>query len=154
MDVGTPVVAARSGVVYGDPVRDCPDCNCPWGPDPERCPDCCGNKIVIEHSDGSRATYVHLKPGGVCVTRGQRVERGDVIGLSGNTGISMAPHLHFQVFAPPGQTGSGSFGPSTDGSMEVTFADVCGKGVPRFAGIYVSRNEIDSSVNNDWCAGR
>lgn len=149
MPVSTPVAAARSGVI-ADTVTDCPDCTCPWGPDPN-CPGCCGNKIVIEHDDGSSASYLHLMPGGVCVTKGQRVERGDIIGLSGNTGISITPHVEFKVFAPRGQAGSGSFGPSADGSMEVAFADVCGDGVPQFLGIYVSQNAFDPVVNSNWC---
>lgn len=150
LPVGTPVVAARSGVVV-DVQTDCPDCTCPWGPDPA-CPDCCGNHIVIEHDDGSRASYWHLMPGGACLSKGRRVQRGDVVGRSGNTGISMLPHLEFKVFAPAGETGSGFFGPSADGSMEVTFADVGGDGVPRFLGNYVSQNAFDPSVNRNWCA--
>ncbi|WP_419901400.1 M23 family metallopeptidase [Kiloniella sp.] len=41
--------------------------------------------------------YLHLKKNGVLVEIGERVERGQVIGLSGNTGYSTAPHLHFHV---------------------------------------------------------
>jgi hypothetical protein len=147
---GTPVVAARSGVVYNDPVSDCPDCTCPWGPT-AACPGCCANRIIIEHADGSRASYAHLMPGGVCVVKGQAIERGDIIGFSGNTGRSMTPHLEFRVYAPAGQTGSGSFGESADGSMEVRFADVNGGGVPQFLHVYISQNWFDPNVNRDWC---
>ena len=43
------------------------------------------------------AVYAHLQPGGVLVRTGQRVRRGQPIGLSGNTGFSSGPHLHFVV---------------------------------------------------------
>lgn len=53
------------------------------------------NFIRIVHDDGSMAVYAHLQPEGVQVRTGQRVRKGQRIGLSGNTGFSTAPHLHF-----------------------------------------------------------
>ena len=53
------------------------------------------NFIRLLHDDGSMAVYAHLKPEGVQVRTGQRVRQGERIGLSGNTGFSTAPHLHF-----------------------------------------------------------
>ena len=53
------------------------------------------NFIRILHDDGSMAVYAHLQPEGVQVHTGQRVRQGQRIGLSGNTGFSTAPHLHF-----------------------------------------------------------
>ena len=53
------------------------------------------NFIRIVHPDGSMAVYAHLQPEGVQVRTGQRVRKGQRIGLSGNTGFSTAPHLHF-----------------------------------------------------------
>ena len=50
-----------------------------------------GNHIVIEHSDGSRAGYWHLKKDGVLVNAGDTVKQGQVIGLSGKTGYSALP---------------------------------------------------------------
>lgn len=55
------------------------------------------NFIRILHGDGSMAVYAHLKPEGVQVREGQYVRKGQRIGLSGNTGFSTAPHLHFVV---------------------------------------------------------
>lgn len=55
------------------------------------------NFIRILHGDGSMALYAHLKPEGVQVRVGQYVRKGQRIGLSGNTGLSTAPHLHFVV---------------------------------------------------------
>jgi len=55
------------------------------------------NFILVLHDDGTLGEYMHLAPSGVEVAPGQRVERGQEIGLSGNTGFSSTPHLHFQV---------------------------------------------------------
>lgn len=55
------------------------------------------NFIRIVHGDGSMAVYAHLKPEGVQVREGQYVRKGQRIGLSGNTGFSTAPHLHFVI---------------------------------------------------------
>lgn len=67
------------------------------------------NFIYVRHADGTHARYLHLAPGGVLVTAGQAVRRGEVIGKSGNTGFSEAPHLHFEVTAPLDGTRSRSF---------------------------------------------
>ncbi len=56
-----------------------------------------GNHIIILHSDGSRAMYWHLQKDGVLVNAGDTVKQGQHIGISGNTGYSGFPHLHFQV---------------------------------------------------------
>jgi len=55
------------------------------------------NYIDIMHDDGTYAIYAHLLLGSVKVTKGQLVEAGQVIGLSGNTGYSTGPHLHFAI---------------------------------------------------------
>lgn len=93
---GTPVLAARAGKVMQvqgnfsgngqDPLRD-----------RER-----ANFIRVLHEDGSMAVYAHLRENGVLVRSGQRVEAGQRIGVSGNTGYSTAPHLHFVVQANAG----------------------------------------------------
>jgi murein DD-endopeptidase MepM/ murein hydrolase activator NlpD len=54
-----------------------------------------GNCIELRFSDGTLAKYLHLSKTGVRV--GQRVQTGDVLGASGNTGRSTAPHLHYQL---------------------------------------------------------
>lgn len=93
MPVGTKVIAARGGIVTEikeDSNRGCSN------------RDCLGlaNLITIMHDDGSFADYVHLKKKGALVKVGDRVKRGDVIGLSGNTGFTSGPHLHFEVYLP------------------------------------------------------
>jgi murein DD-endopeptidase MepM/ murein hydrolase activator NlpD len=54
-----------------------------------------GKTIVIDHGNGYQTSYSHLLS--TLVRRGQKVERGDVIALSGNSGLSLAPHLHYEV---------------------------------------------------------
>ncbi len=55
-----------------------------------------GNILVIDHGYGTVTRYGHMD--GFNVRPGQRVKRGDVIGFSGNTGRSTAPHLHYEVW--------------------------------------------------------
>ncbi len=57
-----------------------------------------GNRIIIMHSDGTFAEYVHLKQNGVEINEGDAIEKGQFLGYSGNTGWSNGPHLHFSVF--------------------------------------------------------
>ena len=66
-----------------------------------------GNHIVLEIGPRLYATYAHLKPGSLRVAIGQRVTRGQVIGLVGNTGASGAPHLHCQLSEAPDATSDG-----------------------------------------------
>jgi hypothetical protein len=54
-----------------------------------------GNHIVIDHGFGYKTLYAHLDR--FNVRRGQKVKRGDVIGFVGSTGLSLAPHLHYEV---------------------------------------------------------
>ena len=54
-----------------------------------------GNCVEVRFSDGTLAKYLHLSK--TSVRSGQRVNRGDVVGESGNTGRSTAPHLHYQL---------------------------------------------------------
>lgn len=55
-----------------------------------------GNKIIINHGYGYKTLYAHMDR--FTVKKGQKVKRGDVIGYVGNTGLSTAPHLHYEVF--------------------------------------------------------
>ena len=91
MAVGTPVHAARGGRVIHikeDSERG--------GPGAAYMKD--GNEIVIAHDDTTLAAYSHLQKDGAVVKLGERVEAGDLIGYSGNTGWSTNPHLHFEVY--------------------------------------------------------
>lgn len=55
------------------------------------------NKIYIQHSENEFSKYAHLKFQSNFVKKGDLVKRGQVIALSGNTGYSSGPHLHFHV---------------------------------------------------------
>ncbi len=90
MKQGSPICAARSGVVAE--VKE--DSNEGGAKDEFLSK---GNHIIIRHSDGSKAKYWHLQQDGVLVNVGDTVTQGQHIGLSGNTGYSGFPHLHFQV---------------------------------------------------------
>lgn len=59
-----------------------------------------GNFVRIRHDDGSRALYYHIAHNGAKVKVGQTVKEGERIALSGNTGFSATPHLHFVVDRP------------------------------------------------------
>ncbi|HEX3527595.1 MAG TPA: M23 family metallopeptidase [Thermoanaerobaculia bacterium] len=56
-----------------------------------------GNFVVLDLGNGLYALYAHVLPGSLRVKTGDRVHRGQVLGLLGNTGNSDAPHLHFHV---------------------------------------------------------
>ncbi|MFZ0818528.1 MAG: M23 family metallopeptidase, partial [Candidatus Acidiferrales bacterium] len=56
-----------------------------------------GNFVLLDLGNGTYAGYAHLQPGSLRVKKGDRVHRGDVLGLVGNSGNSDAPHLHFQL---------------------------------------------------------
>jgi murein DD-endopeptidase MepM/ murein hydrolase activator NlpD len=87
---GTKICAARGGVVTA--IRKDSD---KGGLKPENLSD--GNYIFIQHEDGSIANYWHFQKDGVLVNVGDTVSTGQLIGLSGNTGYSAFPHLHFEV---------------------------------------------------------
>jgi murein DD-endopeptidase MepM/ murein hydrolase activator NlpD len=56
-----------------------------------------GNKIIIEHNDGSKTLYAHIMDGGLLVQAGQEVEQGQHVAEMGSTGFSAGPHLHFEI---------------------------------------------------------
>jgi murein DD-endopeptidase MepM/ murein hydrolase activator NlpD len=91
MPVGTPIHAAREGLVVES--KDDMD---QGGPSLKY--EKSANCILIQHPDGTIGIYGHLKKDGNKVKVGDRVQAGDFIGLSGNTGYTCGPHLHFAVF--------------------------------------------------------
>ena len=96
MPVGTDIFAAREGIVFDvssdsfsgglDPANDGPK----------------ANVVRILHDDGTYAVYAHLNWNSIRVRPGDRVERGQYIADSGNTGFSSGPHLHFVVMKNAG----------------------------------------------------
>lgn len=97
MKTGTVICAAREGVVTS--TREDSDRG---GAKSEYMND--GNHVIIRHIDGSYAAYWHLQKEGAMVNEGDSVRKGQQIGLSGNTGYSAFPHLHFEVYNNSGQT--------------------------------------------------
>ncbi|MFY2763040.1 M23 family metallopeptidase [Arenimonas sp. MALMAid1274] len=87
---GTPVLAARAGVVM-----EAQGAYREGGTDPRLAGR--ANLIRVLHDDGSMALYAHLQEGGVLVRNGDRVNLGQVIGRTGSTGYSSGPHLHFAI---------------------------------------------------------
>jgi hypothetical protein len=60
-----------------------------------------GNSVILDLGGGNYALYAHFQPGSIRVQEGDRVRRGDVLALVGNSGNSLAPHLHFHVMNGP-----------------------------------------------------
>ena len=90
-EIGTPVLAARGGTVM-QVESDFSKAGLKREKYGGR-----ANFVRIVHDDGSMALYAHLKADGALVRVGQRVSAGQQIGLSGNTGFTTGPHLHFAV---------------------------------------------------------
>lgn len=82
---GTPVMAAADGVVMSTA-----DLTSSYG-----------TNVVIRHANGTQTYYGHGTRGSICVKPGQRVKQGEKIMLSGSTGNSSGPHLHFEVRVSP-----------------------------------------------------
>lgn len=94
---GTPVMAARDGWVVEMDLG-----HTQGGPDARYANE--ANWVKVLHRDGTVATYAHLSPQTPVVSLGQRVQAGDMLAYSGNTGYSSGPHLHFCVSKPVVQT--------------------------------------------------
>ncbi|HEU0287304.1 MAG TPA: M23 family metallopeptidase [Nocardioidaceae bacterium] len=60
-----------------------------------------GNHVILKLRNGVYAFYAHLEKGSVVVEPGDKVKRGDKLGLLGNTGNTSAPHLHFHIMSGP-----------------------------------------------------
>ncbi len=60
-----------------------------------------GNVVIIDVGNGQYAVYAHLRPGSILVKRGEEVSVSDELGRIGNSGHSLAPHLHFHIADGP-----------------------------------------------------
>ncbi len=92
MPAGTPVCAARSGLVVA--VKE----NSAIG-GPDRSYSDQGNYVYLRHDDGTIGMYLHFAHHGVAVQPGQHIAAGEIIGYAGNTGFSTVAHLHFCVIS-------------------------------------------------------
>ncbi len=127
MRIGTLVLAARGGVVTQ--VKEDSNLagfNVSYAND--------ANYLVIDHGDGTQSAYFHLMYNGVLVNVGDQVQQGQPVALSGDTGWSSGPHLHFVVEqADPNH--------HLTQSVPVSFADVNDwGGVPQPGRWYASGN--------------
>jgi murein DD-endopeptidase MepM/ murein hydrolase activator NlpD len=91
LPVGTEIYAARKGVVVKAQDNFVLDGQEMYFADK-------ANMVMVLHEDGTIGVYAHLLAGGVKVQIGQTVEVGDLLALSGSTGFSSGPHLHFVVW--------------------------------------------------------
>jgi murein DD-endopeptidase MepM/ murein hydrolase activator NlpD len=115
MPVGSEVCAARAGTVrFVDVRHDRRGLHAP------------NNFITIDHGDGTTARYLHLQKGGSLVRVGDVVPQGAPIGLSGNVGRSLGPHLHFEVIKTTNRR-----------TLPISFRDVPKhRGIPRMGFFY------------------
>ena len=74
-----------------------------------------GNSVILDLGEGHYALYAHMQPGSIKVRPHQKVKRGQVLGLVGNTGNSVAPHLHFQLMGGPSSLASNGMPYEIDG---------------------------------------
>lgn len=95
MDVGTPIVAARAGVVVR--VKD----DYYMGGTNDYFLDK-GNYVSVIHDDGTFASYYHILLGTAAVKPGDKVEAGQPLAKSGSSGFSSGPHLHFVIYRNAG----------------------------------------------------
>ncbi len=88
--IGVPVFAVLDGVVVTAHDGE-PDMNTVWTNEAR------ANYVIIDHGGGYIAWYYHFKRGSVAVSAGQEVRAGQQIGLTGSSGFSNWPHLHFET---------------------------------------------------------
>ena len=100
-----------------------------------------GNHVVIDLGGEIFAFYAHLQKGSVKVAAGDRVNRGQVIGLLGNTGNTSAPHLHFHLMESP--------------------SVLCSSGIPYVLDSFALAGQVPAAefaaatgIEGDWGKGR
>ena len=105
-----------------------------------------GNHIVVDLGQGHYAFYAHVQPGSLRVKVGDRVKRGQVIALLGNSGNSTEPHLHFHIVDA---VASGTSTLGAEGIPYATTFDVIGHCTLSMAGIKCTRGapiHIESGI--------
>jgi murein DD-endopeptidase MepM/ murein hydrolase activator NlpD len=60
-----------------------------------------GNHVVIDHGNSEYSLLAHMQPHSLRVKPGQKVKRGDALGLTGNSGNTSEPHLHVHLMNKP-----------------------------------------------------
>ncbi len=115
-DFGTPI-GSKVMSVSGGTIRD-------FG-NTDAFPGCYawGRWILVDHDNGLSSLYAHLSS--ILVERGQKVDSGEVIALSGNSGISTGPHLHLTIYASQGVK-TGKYGTYKPGGTGCAATDATG----------------------------
>lgn len=88
-----------------------------------------GSSVVVEHDDGTRATYAHLNGSTIPVAVGDHVSPSQTIGRSGLSGRTLYPHLHFQLTDSDGVPFASQFQDAPQPNLHL-FAYVCAKERP------------------------
>ena len=125
---GTPITAARDGVVWSarkDSNEGCNDAKCVDQ----------ANYVILDHGDGTYTSYYHLQHMGVFVEPGQKVCRGQLIGQCGDTGYASGTHLHFSAMSMQWST------------IPVSFVEIGrgARGMPLPRQTYESKNQRQST---------
>lgn len=112
MPVGTKIKSVSAGTVRDfDNTDNYPGCYA-WG-----------MWLLVDHDNGLSSLYAHLSS--IIVKKGQRVSAGEVIALSGNSGISTGPHLHLTLYASQGVK-TGKYGTYKPGGSGCAATDATG----------------------------
>jgi murein DD-endopeptidase MepM/ murein hydrolase activator NlpD len=116
MDIGTTILAARGGKVVAaeDNLSGIGFFH--------------GNRVIIEHDDGTKAVYAHIRQSGALVKKDEIVKQGQPIAYSGMVGATINPHLHFHVISKDGSR-----------TIPISFQEV-EAGVPLAGKFYTSEN--------------
>ena len=93
---GKPVFAPAEGTVVT--AEDGASDNAPGFANPQRL---YGNNVVIDHGNGEYSLLAHMMRNSLLVKAGDHVQRGQLIGKTGNSGVSTEPHLHYQLMDSP-----------------------------------------------------
>lgn len=134
VNIGTVVVAARSGIVSH--VEESYTQN--YSPaqaagDPDLFYK--ANRVVIDHGDGTSALYMHLRENGALVKIGDKVTQGQPIALCGRTGVVLGPRLHFMVME------TSKIGGWFNQSIKISFKDVLSnEGIPTVGNTYTAQH--------------
>lgn len=140
MPIGTPILAARAGIVIASSAQNVEKYRNPR----------LSNYVYILHEDRTIAKYHHLRYEGIKVMIGEKVEQGEFIALSGNTGRSTGPHLHFEVCSPSDGTNLKTYPvwfASANEGIVVPQKNAWLTALPVEQGTTFAKNVIDSSGN-------
>jgi hypothetical protein len=96
-----PILAAAAGTVVAAQDGFANSTAIPHPPKPPMIGETVGNHVIVQIAEGVYVLYAHMDPGSVAVRVGDKVTRGQQLGLIGTSGNSTTPHLHFQILTTP-----------------------------------------------------